>query len=240
MQKFIIGLLLLTLISWGFLADAKTAQAKGNLKEKIFVHYPKEPGKPTPRTCNVTTNDQVPDYLLVGWHMPTEGMSYKINLSSKSKGLNNNQITTAVANAFNTWAAVDGKQIFRYGGTTSVKNPKYDGTNAILWKPLNSQAIAITYVWYWPDTGLLAEADTVYNSNYKWSYTPYRTSECGVQGTYDVQDIGTHEFGHWVGLDDLYNSIDQDLTMYGYGSTAELKKDTLGLGDILGVNSVAP
>jgi hypothetical protein len=55
-----------------------------------------------------------------------------------------------------------------------------------------------------------------------------------------VQNIATHEFGHWVGLDDLYATTDKDLTMYGYGETKELKKDSLGLGDITGATTVNP
>jgi len=31
---------------------------------------------------------------------------------------------------------------------------------------------------------------------------------------------------------------DQDLTMYGYGRMTELKKDTLGHGDVLGVQFI--
>jgi len=48
----------------------------------------------------------------------------------------------------------------------------------------------------------------------------------------------THEAGHWLMLGDLYNSTDSELTMYGYGSTRELKKDTLGYGDELGVEYI--
>jgi len=55
-----------------------------------------------------------------------------------------------------------------------------------------------------------------------------------------VQDIATHEFGHWVGLDDLYSDADKDLTMYGFGAGGELKKRTLGTGDADGANAVAP
>lgn len=58
----------------------------------------------------------------------------------------------------------------------------------------------------------------------------------GPSGTYDVRDIGTHEFGHFLALfGDLYGRRDAELTMYGYGATAELKKDSLGKGDCLGI-----
>jgi hypothetical protein len=41
-------------------------------------------------------------------------------------------------------------------------------------------------------------------------------------------------------LDDLYNIADKDLTMYGYGAGGELKKSTLGKGDLSGAVAVAP
>jgi len=48
----------------------------------------------------------------------------------------------------------------------------------------------------------------------------------------------THEAGHLIMLGDLYNSGDAYLTIYGYGSVGEIKKDTLGYGDELGVEHV--
>lgn len=41
-----------------------------------------------------------------------------------------------------------------------------------------------------------------------------------------------------MGLDDLYEDPQQDLTMYGYGDKGELKKDTLGRGDQLGIDAL--
>lgn len=216
------------------------ALAKDSTKLKVFVH---QPGKPVPvSTCTITTNANVDDWGVAGWQMPSAGLTYKINFVTKPANLTNTQVSDAISTSFNTWSTADSKQIFIYGGSTSVKGAKYDGTNAILFKRISSSALAITYVWYYPSTGQLLETDTVFNSAYKWSYTTYNgTNDCGgVAGTYDVQNIGTHEFGHWVGLDDLYNSVDKDLTMYGYGDTKELKADSLGLGDINGAKAIAP
>ena len=83
-------------------------------------------------------------------------------------------------------------------------------------------------------------------SQYRWTYT---VPGCDVslvtcnppstgQASYDVEDILTHEVGHWLMLNDLYNSSDQQLTMYGYGSLGELFKDSLGYGDVLGVKKI--
>ena len=225
-----------------FLFTGPVSAAKDEVKLRVFVHYPKPQGKPVIDPCTATTNDQIADYSLAGWTMPIEGMTYKINYGTKPKNLTNDQVYTAISKSFATWTTADSKQIFNNGGFTIVKAAKFDGTNAVLFKGINANAIAITYIWYYTATKQLAEADTVFNNVYKWSHTAYDgTNDCGgVANTFDVQNIGTHEFGHWVGLDDLYTTADKDLTMYGYGDTAELKKDTLGTGDILGVNTVTP
>lgn len=226
-----------------FANSTNLATAKdSDIRERVFVHYPNPHAREVQiLSCNTTTDDQVNDYLWAGWQMPTTGMNYKINYGTKPSNLTNSQIQTAVTNSFGTWSAADNAQVFNYSGTTTVKNARRDGTNAILWKKINAGALAITYVWYNTATHQLVEADTVYNKLYAWTYTDPAAGDCaGTAGTYDLQNIGTHEFGHWIGLDDLYNSADKDLTMYGYGDTAELKKNTLGVGDITGTLSIAP
>jgi len=235
---------MLVLLFTGVLGTGSVSAKNDTIRLKVFVHEPNH-GKPIPATtCTTTINDRVDAWLPAGWNMPTTGMTYKINLSSRPTNLSQNQVSNAVTAAFATWTAADRDQIFTDGGTTSVKTAKLDGVNAILWKGISGSALAITYVWYYTDTGQLAESDTIFNKNYKWSLTSYDGNvihDCaGVPGTYDIQNIGTHEFGHWVGLDDLYNAVDKDLTMYGYGDTQELKADTLGLGDINGAKSIAP
>lgn len=230
-------------VSLGHQTNALAKNGDNDVRLKVFVHEPNPHGKSViVSSCKPTINDQVADYGVAGWHMPTVGMTYKINYSTKPSNLTTSQVQTAIANSFATWTTADSKQIFNYGASTSAQNARYDGTNVILWKPINNSAIAITYVWYYTASGQLAESDTIFNKSYRWSATNYTgTNDCGgVNGTFDVQNIGTHEFGHWVGLDDLYSITDKDLTMYGYGDTTELKKDTLGTGDVSGVLAIAP
>lgn len=244
MRKVLISILIMFVAGlYSGLPFLSIAQAqKDDIVLKTFVHDPQGHGKPQPvSNCTDTTNDQVSDFGLAGWQMPSLGMSYKINFSTKPRNLTDSEVKNAIADSFGTWNAADANQIFTDGGTTSAKTAKYDGTNAILWKAITSSALAITYAWYNTSTGQLVEADTVFNQNYKWDLTNISAGDCGgTTGDYDVQNIATHEFGHWVGLDDLYSTADKDLTMYGYGETKELKKDSLGLGDISGVNAIAP
>ncbi|MFH1224756.1 MAG: matrixin family metalloprotease [Candidatus Diapherotrites archaeon] len=72
---------------------------------------------------------------------------------------------------------------------------------------------------------------TNFSYNVSWSTT-------GQSGYYDVQNAATHEFGHWLKLNDLYGSSDTEKTMYGYISTGETKKRTLHSDDIAGIKYI--
>jgi len=57
----------------------------------------------------------------------------------------------------------------------------------------------------------------------------------------DVQNIMTHEAGHWLVLNDLYDDIYLEQTMYGISSDRELKRRSLeDDGDILGLRKIYP
>ncbi|MDO8303676.1 MAG: matrixin family metalloprotease, partial [Sedimentisphaerales bacterium] len=127
---------------------------------------------------------------------------------------------------------------FVYGGLTAAEtaaNPVRDNLNTVSFKPLNSaypNAIGITFYWYSRANKQIVEADTVFNSDLPWSINSYGAV---FNGSYDLRNIATHEFGHWLVLGDLYSGRDAELTMYGYGAMGETKKDTLGRGDISGI-----
>ncbi len=253
-MKKLLSVILISALFVGALGIA-TASAKEKpdrgIKQKVFVHWPetykgKKPPKPKPPkpsagpACEVTGSDEAKSFSLAGWYMPTSGMDYVINTSTAPKKTRA-VVTDVISNSFQTWTNADSAQIFSYGGVTRVRTQKFDGKNVIAWKGIESGAIAITYLWYATDTGKLIEADTIFNKNLPWIVNNPSLGDCaGDPSSYDIQNVATHEFGHWAGLGDLYTGFDSELTMYGYGALGELKKATLGAGDILGVNIVAP
>jgi len=94
-------------------------------------------------------------------------------------------------------------------------------------------AIAIAIVWGIfggpPSRRELVEWDMIFDDvDFDWSAT-------GESDKMDFENIATHELGHSVGLDDLYDERSSEQTMYGYAGYGETKKRTLEDGDINGV-----
>lgn len=209
-------------------------------KLRVFVHYPRH-GKPAPApgVCDPTTNDAVTDYGLTGWKL-VGTVTYRVNYNSIPTSVADAKM--AISNSFQVWAGeAAGKVQFIEGPAATAKVAKRDGINLVAWGPVSAaNAIAVTYTWYYASTGQVVEQDTIMNVKLPWAYTSVSNPDavCGNLYAYDVQNILTHEIGHWVGLDDLYEDRQQDLTMYGYGDKGELKKDTLGAGDKLGMDAL--
>jgi len=168
-----------------------------------------------------------PDYKLLPFHWYTTA-EYWINPKNKY-GFTISAVVTAINTSADTWDKETNATVFSYMGTTSRSAGKYDGYNVVAWGSYRWGVIAVTYIWYTGDK--IVETDTRMNTWFKWSLT-------GEARKMDVQNIMTHEFGHWCGLDDLYDDADYWLTMYGYANYGENHKQTLGYGDILGLQAV--
>ncbi len=90
---------------------------------------------------------------------------------------------------------------------------------------------AMTTRWYYSsDPNIIIDVETIFNSNLEWSTTgnpaPYQS---------DVQDVATHELGHWLALGDTNGPGDTEKTMYGTGETGITKRRTLEQDDKNGI-----
>ncbi|MEM3825903.1 MAG: hypothetical protein QXG27_07200, partial [Candidatus Bathyarchaeia archaeon] len=146
-----------------------------------------------------------PDYALLPFHWYTTA-NYWINPNNRY-GFSASAVVKAIRASAEAWDEQTSFAVFSYKGTTSRAAGRRDNYNVIAWGSYQAGVIAVTYIWY--RGSQIIETDTRMNTYFKWSLT-------GEAGKMDVQNIMTHEFGHWCGLDDLYEDKDYWLTMYGY------------------------
>jgi predicted Zn-dependent protease len=161
-------------------------------------------------------------------------VSYAINPTNPSN-ISESFVTSAVSTAAETWDAVLSKELFNnaftvdYGAAYGV----LDNRNSIVFGdyPTNN-VIAVTSVWYSKRTKAIVEFDMLFNTKYVWGDAVVNPS------VMDLQNIATHEFGHSVGLSDLYTSSCTAVTMYGYSNYGETQKRTLEQPDVTGLQKM--
>ncbi len=189
-----------------------------SVKLKVIVTYA------IPPTDDSMSN---PDYLLLSYHSYST-INYYIN-PTNTYGFSSSAVVSTITTSVNTWDKETSYTVFSYKGTTTKAAGKQDGYNVIAWGKYRSGVIAVTMSWV--SGGQVLEVDCMMNTRFKWSLT-------GEAGKMDVQNIMTHELGHFCGLADLYGDADYWLTMYGYSDYGLTYARTLGLGDINGLKAV--
>jgi hypothetical protein len=221
-------------------------QGKGPIDKITFVHYPKSEAAKSGGSEPGGTGVLSSTYKYTGVRWPGNNVTVNYIVNTKVNGIAESSFSKAIQNAFTTWDDA-GKGITFSGTSSDSQAGTLDTQNVVSWGPISSSnAIAVTYIWYFRNTKEIFETDTIMNSAFAWSYTPPEMDtknptpyadplNTGNTGSFDVCNIMTHEAGHWLMLGDLYNTRDSYLTMYGYGSPGEIKKDTLGYGDTLGI-----
>jgi hypothetical protein len=242
-KKIFVVLLIAILVVFAFAparAEGKKPITPPQLREITFIHYatPDDApakGKPQPTLPPPDNNA----YKLLGLYLP-DTATYKVNLAGAPAGA-----LTEVGMAFETWDKVTSKELFTdLVETTTISGLSYDYQNTISWVGIApTNIIAMTRVWYNddgnPDTlDEVLEFDVVFNALLKWGIDPDGEGPTTIKKVYDVRNIATHEAGHVVGLDDLYESQYRELTMYGYSSKGETKKISLQQGDVNGTIAI--
>jgi len=171
-------------------------------------------------------------YVLTGYKWPSTPVTYAINHGSIPAGLIKTAVSDAIKTSAETWDAATGAELFKDAvSDTTAAYGVYDQTNAVTFAPIaSSGTIAVTMYWFNRKTKALLEFDMCFNTNYPWGISG------STSGTFmDIRNIATHEFGHSVGLGDLYKTTTADLTMYGYANYNEINKTSLEAGDIAGI-----
>lgn len=126
----------------------------------------------------------------------------------------------SLANSMSTWNAASSPFYFNSGASGHKVKCANNGNNGIP---------AFTIVSH--SGSRILDCDITFNTYYNWSTS-------GGSGAYDVQNVTTHELGHWLSLSDLYGGSDTEKTMYGYVSTGETKKRSLDTDDLNGINAI--
>lgn len=239
MRKLLVVFLVIILLVTSSVAVANAKPDKPVRPEKlnqiIFVHpvAPDKPGKPDAPPGKPPKEEEPKDnsgFALWGGYLPGT-VDYYINpdVSLVTGG----DVIAAVSAAAESWDIVTGAELFNYAGTTARSWYAEDGQNTISWvKFLPRDYIAVAVMWY-DENFVIWEVDIVFNTFHSWGIDPVKKDRA-----FDVQNIAAHEFGHPVGLDDLYQEIYSEVTMYGYSTTSETKKRSLEEGDLTGAQTL--
>lgn len=203
------------------------------VRVRVFVHEPKEKPQASNSSICENPNTFVSTIGATGWKLPSQ-LRYKINTGSVPSSVGGSNLQNLVSGSFASWTGVIAASAptLIYDGTTTKSRKALDGQNIITWGRTTGSALGVTYTWYYPSTGLVAEVDTIMNQKFPWVLDACSSS------AYEARNILTHELGHWFGLNDEYGATYVDNTMYGYGSKAETKKITPESGDITGINLI--
>jgi len=220
-------------------------KGRPDLKMQVFVYRAKPTPSPTlALSCNLPDSDSSEVVAGAGWKLPSAWV-YRLNTGSVPSSVGSQNLPTIADNSYGVWkSAISNKVSITRGPNTSVDKARRDGQNIIAWGKAPASALAVSYILYYPSTGLAAEVDTIMNQNFAWAWSnpvSWKTQQgttCAYKNVYDAQDILTHELGHTMGLDDEYTDSFANNTMYGYGSKTETKKDTLTSGDKAGVSAL--
>ncbi|MBI4296207.1 MAG: matrixin family metalloprotease [Chloroflexi bacterium] len=246
MKKFFVLLLVLTLVLSIATPAAGAKPISPKVLEAVFIHYEHPlPAKPGPAPA-----PKVNDYfLLLGpkWDLSKypSGVPYVINPSGAPAGAE-----LEVRAGLEAWDAATVAELFSDNPLIDTNSwwGKEDGRNNISWQVFpDGRVLAGVWVWYFDNDNSgnmspgdeVKETDMVFNASKSWGIdADGEGSAYQLKRTYDVRNIATHEAGHIVGMDDLYDTIYSEITMYGYSGKGETKKISLNVGDVDGTKAL--
>ena len=148
----------------------------------------------------------------------------------------------AVRLGFEAWSKVPSSRIdFNEDTSPNARartDWRSDNLHTVLWDTTNesgffgpgSGLVAITPVDFDPSSGRILDADILFNGT-----KPFSTSN--QAGRFDIQNIATHEVGHFIGLD---HSAVIGATMNPFANTSDTRLRSLEADDVAAAGSIYP
>lgn len=204
--------------------------------EKIeFIHWKKDFAKPG--AAKLPKSSTCYKFLSPGknpikWQAPP--VDYEIN-PTNPQNLNQDFIIGAVFSSAETWDEATSEELMNdnYIVNETAVYGVQDYKNAISFGDYPTfGVIAVTSIWYNPATKAIVEFDIMFDIDWTWGDAALDPKKM------DLQNIATHEFGHGVGLADVYEKTCSEVTMYGYSDYGEIQKRTLEQPDITGLQKL--
>jgi len=228
-------------------------QAQDNspaLEKAIFIHYRKGFGKPgtecgngvcepsenaksCPQDCK--TEEKKGGSKCYGFL--SKGAKLK---SVESLTLHPDLDVLTILNSASEWDSYTLADLFgdyAIDSTANWDSETPDGRNEFSFANYpESGVIGVTIAWGYfsgpPQTREIIEFDVLFDTDFIWGNATINPE------VMDLQNIATHEIGHGVGLDDMYESDCNEATMYGYSDYGEIKKRSLEQPDITGLQAL--
>ena len=153
----------------------------------------------------------------------------------------------AVVAAFGAWTSGANVNQVVVNRTTEHGVAAQDGVSRILVAPItisgHEKDVAVTISYADSATGIITEADTVFNARYAFGVLDAsdesdvsHDEKCGKK--YDLQNVATHEFGHFFGLGE--DVSDTSATMFIQSAPCQTHKRDLTADDVASMTSLYP
>ena len=169
-------------------------------------------------------------YVVNGPRWPTSSVTYFVNPANADVAPAN--ALAAVQQAASAWSLQSLADIqLIYAGPTSGTTVQNNGVNEVFFSPESSgSTIAVCYYW-WNGSNHIVDSDIKF---YDGGFT-FNTGTSGCSGGMFVEDVGTHEFGHFLGLG---HSTVAAATMYPSISYCSQSARALDADDVAGVEAI--
>ena len=176
--------------------------------------------------------DRLSAYVANGPRWPTDAVSYFVNPANADVA--ESAALAAVQAAASAWSLQSLADIqLQYAGPTAGAAVLNNGKNEVFFSPESSgSTIAVCYYW-WTGSNQIVDSDIkFYDGGFR-----FVTGTTGCSGGMFVEDVGTHEFGHFIGLG--HSSVG-GATMYPSIGYCSQSGRPLAADDIAGVESIYP